>query len=113
MGGGAGRGAAITLSSQTGANHVGGEAWALDKDMTETGPETAEQRLVRTQAAQLDMLRLAEQMAGVGHFRVDLATGRMDWSDEMFRIHGLAPGKIDPAAFDAEGITGRRRRPAR
>ena len=37
-------------------------------------------------------LTLAEQMAHIGHWRVDLASGVMTWSDEVCRMHGLAPG---------------------
>ena len=34
-------------------------------------------------------LVLAEQMAHVGHWRVDLPSGEVFWSDEIYRIHGL------------------------
>jgi PAS domain S-box-containing protein len=33
-------------------------------------------------------LRRAEEMANLGHWRYDLATGRVAWSDEMYRIFG-------------------------
>jgi signal transduction histidine kinase/ActR/RegA family two-component response regulator len=43
-------------------------------------------------------LELAEAMAGVGHFRVDAVTRQVAWSDEVYRIHGFAPGSVDPTA---------------
>ena len=44
---------------------------------------------------------LAEAMVGVGRWRFDLRTGELDWSDEVFRIHGLPPGGPPPAVSDA------------
>ncbi|MCJ2188859.1 ATP-binding protein [Novosphingobium beihaiensis] len=35
---------------------------------------------------------LAEQTALIGHWRLDVATHRMHWSDGVFRIHGLPIG---------------------
>jgi diguanylate cyclase (GGDEF)-like protein len=37
-------------------------------------------------------LTLAEQMAHIGHWRVDLASGALTWSDEVCRMHGRLPG---------------------
>lgn len=36
-------------------------------------------------------VEMAEEVAGVGHWRRDSKTGAADWSDELFRIYGLAP----------------------
>jgi signal transduction histidine kinase/DNA-binding NarL/FixJ family response regulator len=35
------------------------------------------------------LLRLAEQVAMVGHWQFDLGTSRIVWSDEVYRIHGV------------------------
>ena len=35
------------------------------------------------------LLAMAESLANVGHWRVDLVSGKLDWSDEVYRIHGL------------------------
>ncbi len=51
----------------------------------------------RVQAEQLALLALAEEMSGVGHWRYDLPTGKVSWSDEVYRIHGFRPGQIDPS----------------
>ncbi|MFC7876862.1 PAS and ANTAR domain-containing protein [Isoptericola sp. NPDC057391] len=32
----------------------------------------------------------------VGRYRLDLTTGRWEWSDEIYRMHGFAPGEIVP-----------------
>ena len=57
----------------------------------------------RVQAEQVELLTMAEQIASVGHFRLDAATGKVSWSDEVFRIHGLEPGSIDPSLHCAIG----------
>lgn len=38
-------------------------------------------------------LEMAESFAHVGHWRLDLITDEVVWSDEVFRIHGLPIGK--------------------
>jgi signal transduction histidine kinase/AmiR/NasT family two-component response regulator len=48
----------------------------------------ADARTIR-EAHRLAMM--AEDMAGVGHWRVDRATGETTWSEGVFRIHGLEP----------------------
>jgi PAS domain S-box-containing protein len=57
----------------------------------------------RASAAKRETLELAESMAGVGHFSVDVTTGAVNWSDEVYRIHGLAPGSVDPTVHSALG----------
>jgi GAF domain-containing protein len=57
----------------------------------------------RAASAKRETLELAESMAGVGHFSVDVATGQVTWSDEVFRIHGLEPGAVDPTLHSAIG----------
>ena len=43
-----------------------------------------------------EWLRLAERLAGVGHWHVDLVDEKLTWSDEVYRIHGLAPETFTP-----------------
>ena len=59
---------------------------------------------VRGQRDQLKMLGLAEAMSGVGHWWCDVATGRVEWSDEVYRIHGLDRDSFDPNYDDAVGF---------
>ncbi|MFY8195144.1 MAG: diguanylate cyclase domain-containing protein, partial [Novosphingobium sp.] len=40
------------------------------------------------------IFRQAERAANIGSWRVDLATGGLDWSDQVFRINGLEPGHV-------------------
>lgn len=41
-------------------------------------------------------LSLAEELAQVGHWRIDLSDGSLIWSDEMYRIHGRDPAVFQP-----------------
>src|ERR1700761_8976245 len=56
-------------------------------------------RAQRAVAEQKRQLELAEMMSGVGHWRYSAATGKVSWSDEVYRIHG-----VDPASFDPNGV---------
>lgn len=42
----------------------------------------------------LRLLAMAERMGGVGHWRLDVATRALFWSDEVYRIHGRAIGDL-------------------
>lgn len=57
----------------------------------------------RASSAKRQTLELAETMAGVGHFSVDVVTAKVTWSDEVYRIHGLEPGSVDPTVHSAIG----------
>ena len=46
------------------------------------------------------LLKSAESMSGVGHWRFDTTTQVVTWSDEVFRIHGLPIGSTMPT-FEA------------
>ena len=48
---------------------------------------------------QVRLSRLAAQVARVGYWRLDAATLRINWSEEMFAIFGLPPG--DEPALEA------------
>jgi PAS domain S-box-containing protein len=41
-------------------------------------------------------LERAQEIAGIGSWEVDLATGRYVWSKEMYRIRGLTPETFEP-----------------
>ena len=41
------------------------------------------------------VLSRAEQIARIGSFRLDAATGRVTWSDELHRIYGRSPAQFD------------------
>ena len=42
-------------------------------------------------------LLLAEQVAHVGHWRLDLAANQLAWSEEMYRIHGVEGAAFQPS----------------
>ncbi|HEY3918675.1 MAG TPA: PAS domain-containing protein [Stellaceae bacterium] len=43
-------------------------------------------------------LMRAQRIANMGSFDHDLVTGRVEWSDQMYRINGLDPEKIPPSS---------------
>lgn len=49
----------------------------------------------------LAMLGLAEIMSGVGHWSLDIASRKVIWSDEVYRIHGVSRDDFDPSYDDA------------
>ncbi|HEX8471681.1 MAG TPA: ATP-binding protein [Brevundimonas sp.] len=69
---------------------MAGDLYALERDE-------------RASSDKRQTLELAEAMAGVGHFSVDVATAEVTWSDEVYRIHGLEPGSVDPTIHSATG----------
>lgn len=50
----------------------------------------------RVLAEQSRLLKLAETMSGVGHWRFDVVSGGVVWSDEVYRIHGVDRDSFDP-----------------
>lgn len=60
------------------------------------GQEIDHARLLRRQAKHTAMLEMAEELAGLGRWRFDLVTGKVDWSDEVYRIHGRDRATFDP-----------------
>jgi PAS domain S-box-containing protein len=43
-------------------------------------------------------LKRAEQISHIGHWEMDIATGKSIWSDEFFRLCGFEPGAFEPTA---------------
>ena len=62
------------------------------------------ERLTRKSREQQEMLtkaRLAERMAGVGHWTLNPLTQEVDWSPEVYTIHGVTPEEFNPMYGDA------------
>ena len=57
--------------------------------------------LVRSQTERIELLRLTEQIAGVGKWRLDARTGQVAWSDAVYAIHGVTRDGFDPSLDDA------------
>ena len=63
---------------------------------------TALREKARERERRARLLELAEELAHVGHWRVDLEAETVFWSDEVYRIHGRPPGSFVPTL--AEGV---------
>lgn len=50
----------------------------------------------RRSREQVALLKMSEQLSGVGHWRFDLLSQKVTWSDEVYRIHA-APEGFDPS----------------
>ena len=61
-------------------------------------------RAEREQGELVETLKLAEDLAGIGSWRLDVESGRVRWSDEVYRIHGVDPQTFDPSLDDAIGF---------
>ena len=57
--------------------------------------------LAHRQSEQLKLLRLAEEMAGIGQWRMDAETLTSTWSDQVYRIYGVTPETFDPNLGDS------------
>lgn len=55
----------------------------------------------RRQSEQLRLLRMSEEIAGLGHWRLDAETMRVTWSDQVYRIYGVTRDTFDPNLSDA------------
>jgi DNA-binding CsgD family transcriptional regulator len=44
------------------------------------------------------LFAVAEELARIGSWELDLVGGASTWSAELYRIHGLAPGSAEPGA---------------
>lgn len=59
-------------------------------DITEL--KQKEKELIKSDA----LLKETQAMAKIGGWELDLETGQVSWTDEVFRIYGVAPGSYDP-----------------
>lgn len=57
-------------------------------------------RCERELAEQKRLLGMAEVMSAVGHWRLELSSGQMNWSSEMFRIYGVDGAEGEPVNLD-------------
>ena len=58
-------------------------------------------RVNRLMSEKQRLLKMAEQISGVGHWRVDLSTNKPVWSDGVYTIHGVDRASFDPSLDDA------------
>lgn len=76
-----------------------GFVYAVATDVTQTHERA------RQAEEQNALLQMAEEMAEVGHWRVDLQSGQTVWSDQVFRIHGRDPTLGSPRLERVIGYT--------
>jgi PAS domain S-box-containing protein len=55
----------------------------------------------RRQTERLELLRLAEEMAGIGQWRLDAETLQSIWSDQVYKIYGVTRDTFDPNLQDS------------
>lgn len=67
----------------------------------QAGGAVLQARLVQAQAEKAELLGLAESLLGLGHWRFDFRTGQIDWSDQVYRIHGVDKESFTPGIDDA------------
>lgn len=71
-----------------------GMVYAVARDITER------RAMIRETQRQLGLLQMAEQVSGVGHWRVVLAEEHLNWSPQVYAIHGRDPAKFKPTLAD-------------
>ena len=63
--------------------------------MTGTHMDLSRRKRTQTQMERsADMLRRTGELANIGGWELDLATMRVDWSEQVFRIHEVQPGAL-------------------
>ncbi|MHA7816882.1 MAG: sensor histidine kinase [Pseudohaliea sp.] len=73
-----------------GSARAGGRVWCF-RDITEW------KRTQQALSQRTDELLEAQRLASLGHWRADLATGELHWSEEVYRIFGLSPQRHTPS----------------
>ena len=68
------------------------------KDVTDT------KNMIAQLKKQNDRLKLAERISNSGHWRFDIKSQTLDWSAEVFRIHGLTNKAIVPTFEQAVDV---------
>lgn len=78
------------LVAEPGANGIPEAILGICEDIT--AQKLAERALTESE----ERLRLAQRAGNSGVWDWDMATGRLYWSDEAFRLFGLEPGALKP-----------------
>lgn len=75
--------------------------YAIARDVTEQKKMFAAMETTKRELQwQADMLRRAENLAHVGHWRINLKDQSLFWSDEIYHIHGRDPKTFVPMLAD-------------
>jgi len=88
---------ALDANQRAALRHLASLAEALVKARAIAHRATEIATLAQTQATRITqqerIFREAERMALIGSWRLDLASDTVSWSEGVYRIHGLSPGK--------------------
>lgn len=60
--------------------------------------------LSEREAALKEQLLEAQAIAHIGSWEWDLRSGELTWSDEMYRMYGVEPGKFDPTSDSVSAL---------
>jgi len=68
---------------------------SITRKLAETVEKLQEERRALIQSER--RLKEAQELAHIGHWELDLKTGSLEWSDEIYRILGVKPQAFDPS----------------
>jgi len=68
---------------------------SITRKLAETVEKLQEERRALIQSER--RLKEAQELAHIGHWELDLKTGALEWSDEIYRILGMKPHAFDPS----------------
>lgn len=71
------------------------EAGLCDRFMVSARDVTLEENALSAIVSKQELLTQAEAIAHIGSWELDLATNKLHWSDEVFRICGYEPGAFE------------------
>lgn len=78
-----------------------GLIYAIARDISDTKRVLVSLQETRKELErQTAMLKRAESLAHIGHWRINLQDGSLLWSDEVYRIHGRNPETFTPMLAD-------------
>jgi two-component system cell cycle sensor histidine kinase/response regulator CckA len=68
---------------------------SMTRKLTETVERLQDEQKALIRSEQ--RLKEAQELAHMGHWEMDLKTGLLEWSDEIYRILGVKPREFDPS----------------
>ncbi|MBS3735130.1 MAG: PAS domain-containing protein [Phycisphaerae bacterium] len=94
----------VTHTARTGERLVVESRWALRRDVSgeplavlEIDTDVTERHRMEQQLQRSEhLLAEAQRIAHVGHWDWDIPAETLTWSDEVYRLFGLAPGAFEP-----------------
>lgn len=66
----------------------------VERELVEVEVRRSQKQALEALLESEQNLRNSQKVAHIGHWVIDLSTGKETWSDEMYRILGLEPGSV-------------------